>query len=302
MELSFIMKLRIAASAAIGAVLIGYLAWPIAAPAEPVGAVSIVSGNISPAGSLILLGLAVLCGFTAYFISWPFGRQIGILAVPSGLAVWALRSGSVAGLMQLNPMPTERNAILATFKWEPFFWLAVVAAGFAGVFLAGRIKPQPVVTENIPNKTRLRLNFNLNYLLAVMVSGVIAQILIRFLAQDVRIPDGRLGAVVAQPEPGQIVFALLVAFGAAGFLVKKFLDCGYIWPIISSAFIMGASVIIYARQNVLTYMAEHHAAIFFSSAVFSILPVQMVAWGTLGSIWGYWICIRYDYWRKHEIG
>jgi hypothetical protein len=104
--------------------LIGYLAWPIAAPAEPVGAVSIVSGNISPAGSLILLGLAVLCGFTAYFISWPFGRQIGILAVPSGLAVWALRSGSVAGLMQLNPMPTERNAILATFKWEPFFWLA----------------------------------------------------------------------------------------------------------------------------------------------------------------------------------
>jgi hypothetical protein len=199
-------------------------------------------------------------------------------------------------------MLAERNAILATFKWEPFFWLAVVAAGFGGVFLAGRIKPRPAITENIPDKTRLRLNFNLNYLLAVAVSGIIAQTLIRFLAQDVRIPDSRLGTVVAQPEPGQIVFALFVAFGAAGFVVKKFLDCSYIWPIISSAFIMGASVIIYARQNVLGYMAEHHAAVFFSNAVFSILPVQMVAWGTLGSIWGYWICIRYDHWRKHEIG
>ncbi|GAI88636.1 unnamed protein product, partial [marine sediment metagenome] len=29
--------------------------------------------------------------------------------------------------------------------------------------------------------------------------------------------------------------------------------------------------------------------------------VQMVALGTLGSIAGYWMGIRYDFWRKHEI-
>jgi len=27
----------------------------------------------------------------------------------------------------------------------------------------------------------------------------------------------------------------------------------------------------------------------------------MVAFGTIGSIAGYWMAIRYDYWRKHEI-
>jgi hypothetical protein len=38
---------------------------------------------------------------------------------------------------------------------------------------------------------------------------------------------------------------------------------------------------------------------FFYSPVISILPVQMVAFGALGSIAGYWLAVRYDYWRKY---
>jgi hypothetical protein len=29
--------------------------------------------------------------------------------------------------------------------------------------------------------------------------------------------------------------------------------------------------------------------------------VQMVAFGALGSVAGYWMAIRFDYWRKHEM-
>jgi hypothetical protein len=39
---------------------------------------------------------------------------------------------------------------------------------------------------------------------------------------------------------------------------------------------------------------------FFSNAAISILPVQMVAFGTLGSITGYWLAVRYKYRREHK--
>jgi hypothetical protein len=107
MELSWPMKLRIAAVAAIGVLLIGILAWPYA---EPFGAVKAMGSN----GAVVLIVLAFVAGFIGYFVSWPYGRQIGILAAPSGLAIWAVRSGSMAGLIQLNPTAVQRQALVAS--------------------------------------------------------------------------------------------------------------------------------------------------------------------------------------------
>jgi hypothetical protein len=50
-----------------------------------------------------------------------------------------------------------------------------------------------------------------------------------------------------------------------------------------------------------SYLAQQWPATFFSNAVVSVLPVEMVAYGTLGSIAGYWMAVRYDFWRKHEM-
>jgi hypothetical protein len=72
MELSWAMKLRIAAAAGIGTVLIGILAWPLTAPSETTGAVS-------QTGAFILLVLALLAGVMAYFVSRPYDREIAIL-------------------------------------------------------------------------------------------------------------------------------------------------------------------------------------------------------------------------------
>ena len=120
MELSWPTKLKITATAVVGIVLIGILAWPLAEPADPLGAV--LAGSISLVGVITLAVLALLAGFVGYFISWPYGRQIGILAVPAGLAVWALRTGNVANLIQQNPTLTQRQGLFETFKWEPIFW------------------------------------------------------------------------------------------------------------------------------------------------------------------------------------
>ena len=238
MELSWLMKLRIAAAAAVGFVLLGILGWPLAESAEPFGLVSAFADGIGFGDILTLaplVGLALLAGFTGYFLSWPYGREIGILAAPFGLAVLALRSDSVAYLMQLSPTIAQRQALLAALKWEPVFWLIVVAAGFAGVLVGRKIsqpKARPVEAEE---RTNSKSTVYLNAVIVLVGSVLIAQFCIRIFAKDVQLPDKVLGAVVAQPDVKQIAFAVLVSFGIAAFVVKKFLNTGYVWPIVSSA-------------------------------------------------------------------
>jgi len=296
MELSGLMKLRIAAAIITGVVLIGILAWPPATPSGPLSTVR--AGDLSLGGGLILVILAFLAGFIAYFVSWPYGREIGILAVPSGLAIWAVRCGSMTTLMQLYPTAGQRQALLTTLKWDSIFWLAVVAAGFAGVLLGQKIlsSPRPDETQEKPNPKPTKY---LNAIISLVGSTLIAQFCIRIFAQDVKILDD--GSVMAQPSIGQIVFAVLISFKLAAFVVKKFLDVSYIWPIIATLLVTAFATSSYAKQEVLQYFVKTWPAAFFANSVISILPVQIVAFGTLGSIAGYWMGVRYSFWQKHEM-
>jgi hypothetical protein len=291
-ELSWPVKLKVTATLLVGIILIGFLA-PLGTPVEPFGVISVPTFG----GAVTLAGLAVLAGFIGYFLSWPNGREIGILAVPAGLAIWAVRGGNMAELMRLAPTLAQRQVLFASLKWEPIFWLAIVAAGFGGVLIGQYLVSR--LSSLVPRSFVLRLSSLVPRILAVVGSVFIAQFCIGIFAQDVRIPDHRLGSVMAQPAVGQIVFAVLVSFGIAAFLVKKFLDASYIWPIVASALVTGFAVITYIKEDTLQYLVEHHPPIFFSRVVTSILPVQMVAFGVLGSIAGYWLAVRYNYWRKH---
>jgi len=299
---------------ATGAILIGILGWPLAESAEPFGAVSLAAGSITSGGSIILVVLAFLAGFIGYFLSWPYGREIGILAAPSGLAVLSLRTGSMAGLMQLNPTFAQRQALFATLKWEPVFWLAVVAAGFIGVLSGQRILSGPELGETPApassdssrgggrEKSNPKTKIYLNATIGVVGSVLIAQLLIGLFAQDVKIYDPKLGSVVGQPEVGQIAFAVIVSFGLAAFVVKAFLNVSYVWPTIASALVTAFAITAYVRQDVLQHLVVHQPGAYFSNAVISILPVQMVSFGTLGAIAGYWLAVRYNFWRKHSAG
>ncbi len=106
---------------------------------------------------------------------------------------------------------------------------------------------------------------------------------------------------MAQPSVGQIVFAVFISFGVAAFIVKKFLDVSYIWPTIATVVLTIFTVSNHARQDVLRYFVQEWPSAFFVNSVISVLPIQIVALGTLGSIAGYWMAIRYNYWRKHEM-
>jgi hypothetical protein len=298
MELSLVMRLRIAAAAATGVVLIGILAWPLASSNGPINAVR--ACDISMGASITLVVLAFITGLLAYFVSWPHGREIGILAVPSGLTIWAVRSGSMTSLMQLYPSAEQRQAIFTAFKWGSVFWLVLIAAGFIGVLLGQKILSNPgsAAKQKTSNSNPAQY---LSAIIALAGSVFIAQFCIGMFAQDVSLTDPKLGAIMAQPSVGQIVFAVFISFGLAAFFVKKFLDVSYIWPTIATVLLTIFVVSNYARQDVLQYFVQQWPSAFFVHSVISILPVQIVALGTLGSIAGYWMAIRYNYWRKHEM-
>ncbi len=130
---------------------------------------------------------------------------------------------------------------------------------------------------------------------AIVVSVIVAQFFIGVFAQNL----GAAG-IVAQPAVGQILFGVTAAFAAAAFVVKKFLSLGYIWPAVASIFITAFAEVVYYRGETLQRFAETQPATFFPHSVLAILPVQLVTLGALGSVIGYWLAVKYDYWRKHE--
>lgn len=292
------MKLRITAAAAVGVVVIGILVWPWAKPAEPFEAVRLA--NLGFSGAAILLVAAFAVGLVGYFVSWPHGREIGILAVPAGLAIWAIRSGNMASQMQMSPAIAQRQALLSELKWEPVFWLIVVAAGFAGVLCGQNLRPSPSVASPKDDPKPMPSQY-LNAAVALIASVLIAVLALGRFAQGITMTNGNLGAVTAQPATAQIVFGVIIAFGLAGFLVKLSLNAGYIWPAIAASLVTPFAVTTYAKYDTLNHLTEYWPTVFFSNAAISVLPVQMVAFGTIGAIAGYWMGIRYDFWRKHEI-
>lgn len=296
MELTSINKLRIAAVAALGMIVLGFLAWPLAAPADPLAPVR--ASSIGPSGTLVLLVLAFGLGFAGYFIAWPHGREIGILTVPFGLTIWAGRSGPMRVLTQACPQPAEREALASSLRFEPVYWLLVVAAGFAGVLLAQYLRAPSAQAEDEP-ATGDRPGSSTYVTVALALAGavLIANFFLGVFAQDVATSRNM---VPTQPPVGQIVFAVIAAFAVAAFLVKKFTNLSYLWPALASALVLGFAQAFYDGAQVLRQFAETRPPTSFPHSTLAILPIQLVALGTLGSVLGYWLAVRYDWWRKHE--
>jgi len=297
---SLLTRFRIAAAMIIGAALVGFVAWPLAKPAEVLGAVTLFTGDITLLDATSCVILAFLSGLLAYFVSYPHGRQIAPLAAPTGLAVWAFRTGDMTSLLRTNYTLTQRQALYATLRWEGFFWLLIVAAGYLGVLTAQNLcgpKPAPTQSNNTHNP---KANKVLSIATAIVATIVITQFAIGIFAQDVKMPDSQVGSVVGQPSVGQVAFAVLLSFGIAAFVVKKFLDVSYIFPAMAAAALTFFAITFFAaKQDVLEHMIQTWPVAFFTRATCAILPLQMVTFAAIGSIAGYWVAIKYTYWRKH---
>jgi hypothetical protein len=301
MELTWPIRLRIALAAAIGIGVIGIYGWPLVAPADTFGAVSVVNGRIAASNFFILGLMAFFCGFVSYFLTWPYGTHIGILAAPAGLAALALRSADMGTLMQLNNSLQKRELFYSTFCWESAIWLAVIAAGCLGVLLGygichprGPAEDSPDESGNTADKSKPSVLSYLTPTFAVIGSTVVSMFLIGMLARDSVIPDQKVGFVIGQPSTAQIIFALLVTFGVSGYLVKKLLGLNYYWPIIATCLVIPFGIIVYGRYGVLEYFIGRFPPVFFANSILTVFPVQAVAFGAIGAVAGYWLAVKYS--------
>lgn len=278
-------RIRAIASILIGVVIVGWFGWPMVRPDDPLGAICLVDNMITPGELLMLCALAFAAGFIAYLASWPKGSMTAPLAAPAGMAAWIFASGDMRTLFMTNSTLPERQMAYAVLCWEGLFWLIPVAAGMLGV-LAGWL----LQTRNQKlqlSKPLLDKNQASNYAIAAVGTIAIVWLLIGILAQDVRQADDKLGFVVGQPGKGQIAFAVCVAFLAAGFATTYYLKTSYIIPLLCSAIAVFVAMRYAASPARLDQMAQYWSAAYVARSICGVLPIQMVAFGTLGAFIGY---------------
>jgi hypothetical protein len=278
-------RVRTLASLLIGAIVVGWMGWPMVRPDDPMGAICLVDNMITPGELLMLSVLAFTAGLLAYLASWPKGSLTAPLAAPAGMAAWIFASGDMRTLFMTNSTLPERQMAYAVLCWEGLFWLIPVAAGMLGV-LAGWFfqtrnqkleLPKPFTGNNKPA----------NLAIAAAASLAITWFLIGILAQDVRQADDKLGFVVGQPGKGQIAFAVCVAFLAAGFAVTHFIKIGYIIPMACTAIAVFIAMRYAASPIRLEQMTQNWPVAYVVLSICGVLPIQMVAFGTLGAFIGY---------------
>jgi uncharacterized membrane protein YeaQ/YmgE (transglycosylase-associated protein family) len=196
-------------------------------------------------------------------------------------------------------------------------WLGIVAAGFLGVFVASQIihpveshapKADKSTTKTVnksaqaDKSSRRGIGEIINIIVAIIGSAIVAQLFIGAFARDYTFLDAATGAIVGQPATSQIIFAVLVAFAISSFIVQNVLKLDYLWPIISSCLVTPFAISTYGKHEVIESFAGRWPAVFFPNSVLAVLPIQVVVFGTIGAVIGYWIAIRLDYWRQHETG
>jgi hypothetical protein len=301
MELSWLSRLRLALAIATGIVLLAVVAGPLLEQPDPYSPVTFFERRLSAQTGLTLGALAFAAGFIAYWLAWPYGREMAVVAAPAGLAVIAMRGGSVTDLFRSSPEVSTRIAAYASFRWEAAFWLLIVLAGIAGSFAAGRIRsPSDAARRNAVDPADRRITREpavaLNGLLALALSTAIAYIGLAVFVKAVPTPT-MTGTVSSQPLPAQIACGTMLAFGVAAFAIK--LAFRFDWSIPVGAILVTNFLVMSLASSpaLVSEMAAKWPPAVLAQAPFGILPIQMVAYGTLGSLLGYWLAVRYNIWR-----
>ncbi len=285
-------RIRAIAAIGIGIVLLGMTGWNRIAPTDLSSAVSFLDGSISLMDMLVVCLLAFFSGLLAYLAAWPNGLAVAPLAAPAGLAYWSMQTADMRTVLLYNPTAVQRNQVFSSLATEGVFWLLPVAAGLAGVLAGGLLfnKNKQAISEILP-KDAFSGQKLVKFVIAAVASILIAQIVITILAQDVKQDDLKLGQVVGQTGPRQIAFAVFVAFLAAGYVAYYFAETPFFIPTLCAALVLFLAMKYAVKPDVLNQMVTAWPAAYFPKSICCILPIQMVAFGSLGAFTGFRVAI-----------
>jgi len=286
----WLMRFRILASLAAGALLVGGVGYLFLRPQDPLGTISLFTGEITVTDAVLVIILGFAAGILATLLCWPIGHVLGPFAAPAGVGVLALCSGGIKPLLLVNSAFEQRNALYGFFRWESVFWLAVCAAGYAGTFLTTKLThKKAIIMDTAPREQK---NQWTNILIAVVATAAIVYFTLGIFAQDIRQIDEKLGSVTGTPGNGQIAFGVFVSVGLAAFIVKRFIQIHFI-PVILGAIALYLVILTrFIGSESLSYMVKTWPVDFFPKSIYAIIPTQFISFAILGAMTGYWIAIR----------
>ena len=278
-ELNIHSKTRMTISCLLGMTAIGIFLWPMAAPVTELDSLCMLNGTISLLSASLIIICAFLAGIVGYAIGWPSPGIYGNLSVLTGFGMWSLRTAPVSSILTQNDSLEGFKLIYTSFRWEIFFWLAVVMAGNFGSRIASKI-----LTESQPEKTT---NHTLKwtdkaFIIPLGVSSIIGFVVASILIIGVQVPFNKIGVLTLQPTSQQIAFGLIVAFGISGFVVKKYFYTAIEMVYLSVAVTAFFCYVLLAKQNNLEVLEKLFSPNYFLSPMTAILPIQFIIFGCLG--------------------
>lgn len=295
-NVNWLLRVRILAAMAAGALIIAAAGYPLVRPDDPLGAIALFTGEIAMVNAAVLIVLGFAAGIVGTLVSQPIGGALGPFAAPAGVATLAITSGGLRQLLLTHPALEQRNAMYAFLRWELLFWLAICAAGYLGSYLTLKmISKKKAESEQTP-KIEKTPNYWTNCGIAAVAAAAIVYFTIGIFAQDIRQIDENLGFVVGHPGSRQIAFGVFVAVGIAGLAAKHLLNTHYIPVILGAAVIYIGTISKFIGSDTLAYMVKTWPIEFFPNSIYAILPIQFAPFAVLGAMTGYWISI---YWKHH---
>lgn len=291
-NLHWLMRIRILAALGTGALIVGALGYAFLRPEDPLGTISLFTGEISMIDAILVILLGFLAGAAATIVCCPIGNVLAPFAAPAGLGVLALFNGGIKQLLLTNDSFEQRNALYGCLRMETLLWLGVCAAGYIAVLLTTKMIHKKAIIahpEAIPQKQN---EFWINALITAVVAAAVIYFTIGIFVRDIRQIDEQMGFVVGTPGNGQIAFGVFISAGLAAFLVKRFLRAHFIPAIIGAVALYIGMFTKFIGSDKLNHMVQTWPVDFFPHAIFAITPLQFVPFATLGAITGYWIAIR----------
>lgn len=289
-------RIRILVSALLGIIIIGVLAWPLVKPVDQVDVINIKSVP----KIIITLAITFVTTLLSYLLTFPQGSRIAIITVPFGLSVWAVKTANIGDNFGSIDTSAGRIDFYNSLIAEPILWLLIISSGFLAVYLCSLFHQQKKENKTEIKQNRETLNAITRFILGIAASIAIAYFLITILAQDVTMRDNEIGWIMAQPGNGQIAFAAFSAFACASFVTKKYFSIHYAASVIASVLLSIAGIFFYTRNVDIEYLTQNWPSVFFKNQFGTILPIQMVTFGTLGAIAGFWMVNCYQHWQKSE--
>lgn len=306
MAAGVIRRVRYAVAIVVSAVIFLYVVWAFTAPPAQYSGITFFGwpmGNSLVAAAAILVGL-VATTTLATVITHPDAPHTGIFCAFLSMATMAYKSGTIYLLLRHAEQPAAIGTVYQHLALECLVW-AVILVAVEGcnrwlylrffhntswllrsgdpkaIIFGAQLVPGGTIIAHMALKSAQESKHKLPPIVAnigaFVLSGVVAALILPVFMQS--------------QLPGQTVFAAFVAFGISSALANLAFPDSSSWPLLLAVPATAAFGYLYAPTT-LRWAGEAYVPSHYFSALARTLPMNYIAAGVPGAIFGFYSMLR----------